>query len=599
MHELGAPLNKKVIVKDNGLNKDIISAIHEALPAARKEVKYFAPKFKGATNLDTANNIWRYLRSLKYVKDPTGYQFIKLPKKLTSSSGDCKSFSLLTAAILQELNMPVKFRYASYDKNDPTPSHVYTVTENEQGQEIIIDGVYTKFNTEVPYKHKKDYKMQIAVINGVVEQTGTLTRGNPKGKLKKMRFNPEQLQTDFLKRSLSKVKPAGFLFNLISNEIRRTEKAPSNIIYSPEQLQKYLQRLKNRKGLIASDNWVSKVIQNEINAIELNRFTGLIKLAHTDKQLAGIEEEIGKLNLKKITKKISLKNIVKGVKKIGLVVPRKAFLSLVFLNVRGLAKRLSRLAPATLEKLWVNTFGGKLSSIKKAIEKGKKKKSLFGQGKKVKQIKGIGYAVYTNDETTIHGIGEFTRSEYVTPLDRGERKELKKEQKKGFDSSSLITAGGGAAAAGATAAAANPAGAATIATILAAAAPIIAVVVNALKKEGIPEDQAPLGNETEPTNFKDTETDAKTGASNFEKYAAVATSLAESAGIIPARSNTPQEESVNNALPEGDTDKAEDLAAGGENTDSDTGSGMKKFLIPAIIGGAALLYFATKKKGKK
>ena len=571
MHELGAPLNKKVIIKDNGLNKDIISAIHEALPAARKEVKYFAPKFKGATNLDTANNIWRYLRSLKYVKDPTGYQFIKLPKKLTSSSGDCKSFSLLTAAILQELQMPVKFRYASYDKNDPTPSHVYTVTENEQGQEIIIDGVYTKFNTEVPYKHKKDYKMQIAVINGVVEQTGTLTRGNPKGKLKKMRFNPEQLQTDFLKRSLSKVKPAGFLFNLISNEIRRTEKAPSNIIYSPEQLQKYLQRLKNRKGLIASDNWISKVIQNEINAIELNRFTGLIKLAHTDKQLAGIEEEIGKLNLKKIAKKISLKNIVKGVKKIGLVVPRKAFLSLVFLNVRGLAKRLSRLAPAKLEKLWVNTFGGKLSSIKKAIEKGKNKKALFGQGKKVKQIKGIGYAVYTSDETTIHGIGA------------------------GAAAGAAAAAGSAAAAA----AAANPAGAATIATILATAAPIIAVIVKALKKEGVPEEKEPLGSETEPTNFKDTETDAKTGASNFEKYAAVATSLAESAGIIPARSNTPQEESVNNALPEGDTDKAEDLAAGGENTDSDTGGGMKKFLIPAIIGGAALLYFATKKKGKK
>jgi hypothetical protein len=608
MYELGAPQNKKVIVTDNGLNKDIITAIHTALPAAQKEVRYFAPKFKGATNLDTANNIWRYLRTLKYIKDPAGYQFIKLPKKLTSSSGDCKSFSLLTAAILQENKLPVKFRYASYDKNDSTPSHVYTVTEDEKGQDIIIDGVYTKFNKEVPYKHKKDYKMQIAVINGIdkkklglkvkeamqeakreqamqqqetsnnTSQLNTSQASNPNAIPKKTSFNPQQLKTEFLKKALTKVKPAGFLFNLISNELRRINNQPANIIYSPEQLQKYLQRLKNRKSLIASDNWISKIIQNEINAIELNRFTGLIKFAHTDKELSGIEEEIGKLNLKKITKKISLKNIVKGVKKIGLVVPRKAFLSLVFLNVRGLAKRLSKLPEAKLEKLWVKTFGGKLSSIKKAIAKGKNKKALFGASKKVKQIKGIGYAVYCNDATTIHGIGA-TITE-------------------GSSSNSSGAAAGAAAAAAtaaATAAAANPAGAASVATILAAAAPIIAVIVKALKSEGIPEESNPLGTEGEPTDFSDTKTDAETGTSNFEKYATLATNLAESAGIIPSRSNTPTEEAVNNALPAGDTDAAEDAAAGEE----DTAGADKKMLLPLLIGGAAALYFITKKKSKK
>jgi hypothetical protein len=576
MYELGQPQNKKVILTNNGLNKDIISAIHAALPAARKEVKYFAKKFKGATNLDTAQNIWRYLRSLKYVKDPAGYQFIKLPKKLTSSSGDCKSFSLLTAAILQENKMPVKFRYASYDKNDPTPSHVYTVTEDEQGNEIIIDGVYTKFNKEVPYAHKKDFKMQIAVINGTPSQQAAAAVRKRSG------FNQAQLKTEFLKRMLSKVKPAGFLFNLLNNELRRINNQPANIIYSPEQLQKYLQRLKNRKSLVASDNWISKIIQNEINAIELNRFTGLIKFVHTDKELSGIEEEIGKISLKKIKKglkKISLKNILKGVKKVGLAVPRKAFLSLVFLNVRGLAKRLSKLSEAALEKLWVKQFGGKLSVIKKAIAKGKNKKALFGASKRVKQLKGIGYVVYTPDSTEIHGLGA-TITE-------------------GGSSNTAGNAAGAAAAAAATtaaatAAAANPAGAASVASILAAAAPILIVVVKALKGAGIPEEAGPVGTESEPTDFSDTKPDAQTGASNFEKYAAMATDIAEKVGIIPAKSNTPTEEAVNDALPQGDTDAAEDAAAGGE-----TGGGMKKFLIPAIIGGGALLYFATRKKGKK
>lgn len=575
MYELGQPLNKKTVITENGLNKDIITAIHAALPAARKEVKYFAPKFKGATNLDTANNIWRYLRTLKYVKDPAGFQYIKLPKKLTSSSGDCKSFSLLTMALLQENNMVGKFRYASYDKNDPTPSHVYTVTEDEQGRDIIIDGVFTKFNKEVPYQHKKDYKMQIAVINGTPAQQAAVAVRKRSG------FNQQQLKSEFLKRALNKVKPAGFLFNLINNELRRINNEPANIIYSPEQLQKYLQRLKNRKSLIASDNWISKIIQNEINAIELNRFTGIVKFSHTDKELSGIEEEIGKLSLKKIKKglkKVSLKNIFKGVKKIGLAVPRKAFLSLVFLNVRGLAKRLSRLPKAALEKLWVQQFGGKLSSIEKAIAKGKNKKALFGASKRVKQIKGIGYVVYSNDNTVIHGLGA-TIEEGGTSSGSG---------------AATAAAAAAATTAAATAAAANPAGAASVASIVAAAAPILIVVVKALKGAGIPEENNPLGTEAEPTDFTDAKADAETGTSNFEKYAAMATDIAEKVGIIPAKSNTPTEEAVNDALPAGDTDAAEDAAAGGE-----TGGGMKKMLIPAIIGGAALLYFATKKKGKK
>jgi hypothetical protein len=582
MQELGAPKNKKVILTNNGLNKDIISAIHAALPAARKEVKYFARKFKGATNKDTAENIWRYLRTLKYIKDPAGYQFIKLPRKLNESSGDCKSYSLITAAILQELNLPVKFRYSSYDANDPTPSHVYTVTEDENGKDIIIDGVYTKFNKEVPYQHKKDYKMQIAVINGVKEQTSTIQRKSNIVKTRKRNFTKEQLKTEFLNKALTKVKPAGFLFNLISNELRRINNQPAAIIYSPEQLQKYLQRLKNRKSLIASDNWISKIIQNEINAIELNRFTGLIKFVHSDKQLAGIEEEIGKLNLKKIKKglkKVSLKNIVKGVKKVGLVVPRKAFLSLVFLNVRGLAKRLSRLPKDKLQKIWEKTLGGKMSSIEKAIAKGKNKKALFGASKRVKQIKGIGYVVYSGDDTVIHGLG-------AQIVDGGS------------SNSSGAAAGAAAAAAtaAATAAAANPAGAASVATILAAAAPIIAIVVKALKTEGIPEETNPVGTEGEPTDFTDTKPDAETGTSNFEKYASMATNIAESAGIIPARSNTPAEEAVNNALPQGDTDAAEDATAEGGREMQPTGN---KMLIPILIGGAAALYFITKKKGKK
>lgn len=571
MYQLGAPQNKKKVYFENGLNKDIIKVIHQSLPAAKAEVKEFSKQFKGASNLETARNIWNYLKKLKYVKDPEGYQFIKLPKKLANSSGDCKSFSLLTGAILQNLNLPVIFRYASYTDNDPTPSHVYTITKDEQGNDIIIDGVYTKFNKEVPYKYKTDYKMQIAVINGTPAQEAAQLLNQPRIK---RGFNRVQLNNQFLNKALTKVKAGGFIFNLINNELRRINNQPYNVIYSPEQLQKYLQRLKNRKSLMTVNNWVSRLLQNEINAIELNRFTGVIKFAHNDKELHGIEEEIGKLSLKKLgqkIKKISLKDVFKGVKKIAFSVPRKAFLSLVFLNVRGLAKRLSRLSDTALEQIWVKQFGGKLSVFKKAINKGAKKRPLFGASKKVKQIKGIGYAVYSSDNTVIHGI----------------------------EGPELLTAGAGAAAAAATAAtAANPAGAASVASIIAAAAPILVVVVKALKKAGIPEAEQPAESKTtgeiESSNFTESKTEGETTLDKISKYAQGAIEVAEKVGIIPDRPTTPTEEAVNNALPHNDTDedKNEEAAATGGSTGN-------KMLIPLLIaGGAAAVYFMTK-KGKK
>jgi len=81
-----------------------------------------------------------------------------------------------------------------------------------------------------------------------------------------------------------------------------------------------------------------------------------------------------------LSKGISFKKIGKGVKKVGLSVPRNAFLSLVKLNVHNFATRLNEnlkkgRADAIFKK-W-EKMGGKKSTLKKAIEQGSKKKGLF------------------------------------------------------------------------------------------------------------------------------------------------------------------------------------------------------------------------------
>jgi hypothetical protein len=86
-------------------------------------------------------------------------QWIKTPARLLADRvGDCKSFTIFVISVLERLNVKYKIRFTSYDPDDPTPTHVYPIAllGNE---EIIIDTVWTHFDSEKPYSFKKDYNM--------------------------------------------------------------------------------------------------------------------------------------------------------------------------------------------------------------------------------------------------------------------------------------------------------------------------------------------------------------------------------------------------------------------------------------------------------
>jgi hypothetical protein len=80
-------------------------------------------------------------------------------------------------------------------------------------------------------------------------------------------------------------------------------------------------------------------------------------------------------------------------KKIFLAPARGAFLSLVALNVRGLATKLSRVK--TAKEFW-EKVGGNYNKLKKAVDKAKGKKAIFGKGKGLKGIES-NYTIYGSE----------------------------------------------------------------------------------------------------------------------------------------------------------------------------------------------------------
>ena len=153
-----------IIVKANATNGELQRAIEAVIPQATKQAASFASRYKGKDEAATCKNIFDYLKnSINYKADGANQQ-VRLPSGLMrTKQGDCKSYSVFTSAILSNLGIPHKLVYASYDPKDPTPSHIYVVTDKG----CIIDAVYGKFNAEKKATYKKYKNMNISYIAGV------------------------------------------------------------------------------------------------------------------------------------------------------------------------------------------------------------------------------------------------------------------------------------------------------------------------------------------------------------------------------------------------------------------------------------------------
>jgi LPXTG-motif cell wall-anchored protein len=126
-----------------------------------------------------------------------------------------------------------------------------------------------------------------------------------------------------------------------------------------------------------------------------------------DDRIAGIDG-IGRLRIKLpkikippfvnklIPKGPGLAPILKPIKTVAMAPARGPFLLLVNMNVRGLAKRLQKFKDKNLQsyvEFWTK-LGGDIDKLNAAVEKGKNKKSIFGERQ-------IGDAGFNDDEIVV------------------------------------------------------------------------------------------------------------------------------------------------------------------------------------------------------
>jgi predicted transglutaminase-like cysteine proteinase len=146
----------------DGDTKDIISAINYADKEFRKRdlVGNLPEILRGATDYETLENVWYFVKgNMQYKTDKAGHEVIKLPNwMLYNKIGDCKSYSILIAAILQKLGFKYVYRYVGFDDDRDNPTHVYVVAYLKKGDAVILDAVHTAFDNEPPHIFSTDRK---------------------------------------------------------------------------------------------------------------------------------------------------------------------------------------------------------------------------------------------------------------------------------------------------------------------------------------------------------------------------------------------------------------------------------------------------------
>ena len=170
---------RKVLLKKGGNTQDIIHVILDTIPGVREQTKQFAKTFTA----DRAGmyKLWAWVRqNIRYKEDGLGVQWVREPARLWHDrEGDCKSFTLFTISVLENLGIKYKVRFS----NTETPgskvvNHVYPLAF-VGGKWLILDSVYPFFNAEKAFHYAKDYTMpDIYRLSGIGAAADTASLQN-------------------------------------------------------------------------------------------------------------------------------------------------------------------------------------------------------------------------------------------------------------------------------------------------------------------------------------------------------------------------------------------------------------------------------------
>ncbi|MCR4558659.1 MAG: hypothetical protein K5685_01100, partial [Bacteroidales bacterium] len=356
------PELKKTLLKKDGEVDDTIERMRNIVKDYSYQVRELAKLLKGKNNRESAKNVFDFVYTyIKYqiedgekLRTPayTWYeaQVLKRQNPDNDSLGaDCDCMSIFCGCCFKEMKIPFSFRVTGYNNGwgfCKGFQHVYTIAYDENGKEIKCDPVYIEFDKEKEYAIQKTYPMSlngtdIIMLSGIGDDNHHEYTENTDGGLGELNGRKKRKERKAKRKAKKKAR----------KEARKEKRAARKAI---------------RKAKKSGDKEA-------------------LKAAKARKKAAKEKLRANRTGFAKAMAKVG-KGIMRFSNKAALLLPRSMFCLLLRLNFRGLAKKLANnpTAQEKFAKIWKNLGGGK-KAWKKAVEKGKNKKALFGS----KKLKGL------------------------------------------------------------------------------------------------------------------------------------------------------------------------------------------------------------------
>lgn len=168
--------NSKMLVRDQQV-PDIISAMLSAHKMYASEYDKISKDFYSGDGIQTAKKLFDFLKkNVQYKIESDKSQRIMSPSAILSlGKNDCKNYALFIMGVLDSLkrkgliNNKIYYRFASYKLLDEIPHHVFSVIQDNEGNEYFIDPVLSTFNERKTYYHKIDKipSMPLYSVSGI------------------------------------------------------------------------------------------------------------------------------------------------------------------------------------------------------------------------------------------------------------------------------------------------------------------------------------------------------------------------------------------------------------------------------------------------
>lgn len=163
-----AEVGNHTILKRAGVS-DTCSFIPKVVNKTLSQTKAIAQKLKGADTYQTCRNIWHFVyEHIAYRKDEEGYEQIRSPARAwhdRKRGVDCDCYSTFISSTLTNLGIEHSLRITKYHRD--YFQHIYPIVHLPNGKYITVDCVTDKFDYEVPFSEKKDYRMELQFLNGI------------------------------------------------------------------------------------------------------------------------------------------------------------------------------------------------------------------------------------------------------------------------------------------------------------------------------------------------------------------------------------------------------------------------------------------------